>query len=99
MRKNARLNELLYDNRVCLLELYGRAKLPVIGFTKQAAKDFFFQFEPVRKKLSLHQFDECFVFSLMTVQNEHSNMKKYDYLVFVEFQDMLTRVAGAVADY
>ena len=42
MRKNARLNELLFDNRAHLLELYAKAKIPIIGFTKKAAKDFFF---------------------------------------------------------
>jgi hypothetical protein len=29
----------------------------------------------------------------MTVSNEKFNIKKYDYLYYVEFQDMLCRVA------
>ena len=34
IRKNARLNELLFDNQSHLLEFFSKAKLPVVGFTK-----------------------------------------------------------------
>lgn len=30
---------------------------------------------------------------MMTVLNEHRNMKKYSYVVFVEFLEMLCRIA------
>ena len=36
---------------------------------------------------------------MMTVQNEQQTLKKYEYLVFVEFLDMLCRIAHAISDY
>ena len=33
------------------------------------------------------------MFSMMTVLNEHKNMKKYQYIVFVEFLEMICRIA------
>ena len=35
------------------------------------------------------------MFSMMTVLDEHKNMSKYDYLHFIEFCDMLCRIAIA----
>ena len=70
MRKNARLNELLFDNLAHLQELYGKAKIPVAGFTKLAAQNFFYKFDGIKDKLSLAKLEECFIFSLMTIQNE-----------------------------
>ena len=34
-----------------------------------------------------------FILSMMTVMNESKNMDKYHYLVFVEFQEMMCRLA------
>lgn len=36
---------------------------------------------------------DCFVFSMMTVLDEYKNMNKYNYLVFVEFQELICRLA------
>lgn len=44
-------------------------------------------------EISLKKIDEAFHFSMMTVLNEHRNMKKYQYIVFVEFLEMLCRIA------
>ena len=37
--------------------------------------------------------EQCFEFSMMTILNEESNMKKYEWLHFVEFLEMLCRIA------
>jgi hypothetical protein len=44
-------------------------------------------------KLKPIQIDECFIFSMMTIYNEKMHSRKYDYLVFVEFQELLCRLA------
>jgi hypothetical protein len=44
-------------------------------------------------KLKNRIIDECFIFSMMTVSNEKQLVRKYDYLVFVEFQELLCRIA------
>ena len=36
-------------------------------------------------KMSEKIINENFIFSMMTVLNEHKNMDKYSYLTFVEF--------------
>ena len=37
--------------------------------------------------------NENFIYSQMTVLNEYKNMNKYFYLVFVEFQELVCRLA------
>ena len=44
-------------------------------------------------ELSFRDVEESFLFSMMTVLNEHRFMKKYFYLLFVEFLEMLCRIA------
>ena len=39
--------------------------------------------------------DECFTHSLMTVHNEQKHAQKYHYLHYVEFQELVCRVALA----
>ena len=36
-------------------------------------------------KMTERMISENFIYSMMTVLNEHINMNKYSYLVFVEF--------------
>ena len=36
---------------------------------------------------------ECFVFSQMTIHDEYKYMEQYQYLIFIEFQEMICRVA------
>ena len=36
---------------------------------------------------------------MMTVLNEQASLRKYEYLVFVEFLDMFCRVAHAISQY
>ena len=37
--------------------------------------------------------DQCFEFSMMTVLNEGGGIQRYFYISFVEFLDMLCRIA------
>ena len=37
--------------------------------------------------------EENFIYSMMTVLNEQQNLLKYNYLVFVEFQEFICRLA------
>ena len=36
---------------------------------------------------------QSFIFCMMTVLDEHTKMKKYEHLYFIEFLDMLCRIA------
>ena len=40
-----------------------------------------------------------FVYSMMTIANEFENLKKYNYLIFVEFLDLFCRVAYETHPY
>ena len=44
-------------------------------------------------KLTEFQILECFVASMMTIYDEYKDHKKYFYLNFVEFQEMICRIA------
>lgn len=37
--------------------------------------------------------EESFIFSQMSIWNEHENGDKYHWLTFIEFQEMLCRIA------
>ena len=50
-------------------------------------------------KIDRDKLKECFLFSMMTVINEQASLRKYNYLVFVEFLDMFCRVAHANSQY
>ena len=43
--------------------------------------------------------EECFLYSMMTVTDELNKMKKYTYLVYVEFLEFLCRVAIVGLDF
>ena len=43
-------------------------------------------------EINIRTIDECFIASMMTVLDEPANRRKYDYLVFIEFLEMLCRV-------
>lgn len=60
---------------------------------------FFFKFPEVKSKLSHVDIEKAFVFCQMTVLNEQDSLKKYHYLVFVEFLDMFCRIASAIYLY
>ena len=37
--------------------------------------------------------EDSFVYSMMTIINEQKNLRKYNYLILVEFLEMICRVA------
>lgn len=103
------LNEFLFDNHEGLNELYLDAKRsrghgPLANkFTIEAANRFF---SPLKGEtlndygpllLNSRLIEDSFIYSQMSIWNEHDDNDKYLYLHFVEFQEMLCRIAnGAV---
>ena len=47
----------------------------------------------LKKIISRQELERCFLFSQMTIINEVLNYEKYDYLRFIEFLEMICRVA------
>ena len=44
-------------------------------------------------KFSQSEIEKAFILSMMTVLDEDKNVNKYTYLYFIEFLDMICRVA------
>jgi hypothetical protein len=64
------------------------------GFNIVCARIFFMKFvENKLYKIEQHDIDRNFVYSMMTVQNEEANGKKYHLLLLVEWQELLCRLA------
>ena len=91
IRKSEKLNELLYDNNKALVLLFDQTR-KAYGenktFTKECAKIIFIGLDCLgdnRYSVNERKVFDCFVFSMMTIYNEHKNMAKYSYLNFVEF--------------
>lgn len=65
-----------------------------IGVTVVAARYFFMHFfrQGVLTELTIKKIEENFIASMMTVRDEGSNRQKYDYLNFVEFEELLCRL-------
>ena len=65
------------------------------GFTLRSGREFFYYLKhaAVTPLLNIKKIDECFIASQMTILNEARDAKKYDYLTYVEFQEMLCRIA------
>mmetsp|Transcript_28843 Transcript_28843/g.43554 ORF Transcript_28843/g.43554 Transcript_28843/m.43554 type:complete len:123 (+) Transcript_28843:1829-2197(+) len=65
------------------------------GFTLESATKFFLQFNYLLNYggLNSKKVEESFIFSMMTVLNENRSMKKYEYLKFIEFLEMLCRIS------
>ena len=54
---------------------------------------FFLNIKHPEFEISSRELEEAFSFSMMTVLNEVDKMAKYGYLVFVEFLEMICRIA------
>lgn len=66
------------------------------GYTMDAAIKFIqshpeFSKEP--GEVQLFEIQECFIFSQMTVLNEHVTLKRYEHIEFVEWLDFICRIA------
>ena len=65
------------------------------GCTMDSAIKFIQSHEVLSKgegEIPLPIIQECFVFSQMTVLNEHVTLKRYEYLEFVEWLDFICRI-------
>ena len=95
IRGSSKVNQLLFDNLKSLEALWVYHKASSLGFTKDSASALFYHglesFTEI--ELSLRDIEESFLFAMMTVLNEHRNMNKYFSLLFVEFLEMLCRIA------
>lgn len=99
IRGSSKLNELLYDNLEGLGAIFD--EFPKFGCSLPLTVEFFQQFTALEEQglVSLGVLEESYTFSQMTVLDETNNMKKYGYLTFVEFLEMICRVAvSAIAE-
>ena len=101
IRDNKHLNKLLYDNIHGLRLIYEKQKESNHKFTMKSAKKIFGDLEhpDVDYILTPEMVEECFLWSMMTVTDETNKIKKYEYLLFVEFLEFLCRVAIVGLDY
>ena len=99
IRQSSKLNELLFDNHKGLFGVFDHIRNKFNfnqpgRFTMQAAFEFFkILIQENRLPFTLELVKQSFVLSQMTIINEDKNMEKYYYLVFVEFQEMICRLA------
>ena len=93
MRASSKLNELLFDNTKGLEAIFDEYKDEKSLFTQDSAVNLMRDHTSLSKHLDQATILKCFIFSQMTVLDEHKGLKKYGYLEFVEFLDMLCRLA------
>lgn len=97
IRQSAKLNELLFDNHEgirSVFESYNKLEGSSKGFTLNCARQFFSLFQgPTKMDVKDEDIERCFVHSIMTITHESTMMAKYTYLIFIEFQEMLCRLA------
>ena len=65
----------------------------VIQFTLDAAKQLFLTLDDKDLSLTNNDVEQAFIFSLMTVRDEQKNLGKYYYLTYIEFIEMMCRLA------
>ena len=95
IRGNDFLNKLLHDNNNGLRSIYERYKDELNFFTMESAIQLFKELKDENFKMKSNKIKEQFVLSLMTVIDETipNKIKKYEYLLYVEFLEMICRIA------
>lgn len=97
IRESTKLNELLYDNQEgirSIFEQFNKLEGSSKGLTLYCAKQLFTQFiGPTKLDIQEKDIERCFVHSIMTITQENKLMTKYSYLIYIEFQEMLCRLA------
>jgi hypothetical protein len=94
IRKNQKLNDLLVLNETDLARIYYDYSENKRGdFTYISAKKLLNSMEDHGTLVEPATLKSCFIYSEMTVQHEASKRKKYKYLYYVEFLELLCRVA------
>ena len=94
IRSSQRLNDLLFSNKKGLEVIFQEHK-GKRGFTIESAQKLVRDLEDVCGVVSFRKVEEAFLYSMMTVLNEIRSLNKYNYLVFVEFLEMICRIAIA----
>ena len=92
IRNNNFLNKLLHDNTNGLRSIYERYKNDSNLFTLECANNIFEDLQHPDYSMTPCQIQDQFVLSLMTVIDE-TKINKYVHLVFVEFLELICRVA------
>lgn len=100
IRASPKLNDLLYHNRGSLEKIFGfgptldpSQKGGLKRYNIAVAKLFFGTvLETGVLTLARGQIEECFNYSMMTVHSEPQNSRKYDYLVYIEWLEMVCRM-------
>jgi hypothetical protein len=98
IKQSKKLNQLLYDNNKGLIELFEQIKFydnnGKHGFSLKAALTYFSSINHSGEfYLSRRQIETIFMYSMMSVIDEFKFEKKYSYLLFVEFQEMVCRAS------
>ena len=93
IRHSVYLNKLLYDNTLGLRFLFEKNKSINNTFTLESATVIFASLSHEDYEISVKKITECFVLCMMTVIDDPDNLKKYEYLHFVEFLELFCRVA------
>ena len=62
-------------------------------FTRESAQKLFLSLKHKDLDMTDYKLESCFSLCMMTVLDEVNNMSKYDHIYFVEFLDMLCRIA------
>ena len=94
IRKNQKLNDLLVANEMDLTRIYYDYSENKRGdFTLTSAKRLLNSMKDHGVLVESAILKSCFIYSEMTVPHEASKSKKYTYLYYVEFLELLCRVA------
>jgi hypothetical protein len=94
IRKNQKLNDLLVANETDLTRIYQDYSENKRGdFTLASAKRLLNSMKDHGTLVESAILKRCFIYSEMTVAHEASKSKKYTYLYYVEFLELLCRVA------
>ena len=103
IRRSKILNALLWENKVGLMRIYEAFEDAADEFTLESADELLNkmpqadgEIKPIISKDSMLKW--YFVYSKMTVLDDQKSGARYKYLSYVEFLEMLCRVALKVAD-
>ena len=85
------LNKVLFENRYGLEYIFKKEKGKDIGLSKTKCINYIQKV--FKSKFSIKNIFKHYVYSLDTIQDEFQNIRKYQYLKYVEFLEFLCRIA------
>lgn len=92
IRRSKELNQLLHDNTVGLQMIWNDFKIKGKGFNIDSARKLVLNLRE-QAEAYIPDVAKCFVYSKMTNLKDSSEPKKYFSLEYVEFLEMLCRIA------